>query len=153
MNYILSYSLFGFFLKNDQLNTEQVLENSPRPSDQVGDTAATGCTVGNLRVNDRENPREVTDWQLQNPTINAIIRSDKEGSDDYGIKESNVKSSANTEGTLESSHANHVDTPMQNGPTNQKPKPSWVRLRCMDCGPKEIEKAGTYIPLGKRVAT
>ena len=23
----------------------------------------------------------------------------------------------------------------------------------MDCGPKEIEKAGTYIPLGKWVAT
>ena len=37
-------------------------ENSPRPSDQVEDTAVTGCTLGNPRVNDRGNPREVTDW-------------------------------------------------------------------------------------------
>lgn len=41
---------------------------------------------------------------------------------------------------------------MQNGLTNQKPKTTWVRLRRMEYGPKEIENAENQITLGKRVA-
>ena len=145
--------------------TQQVQEPSPdggssgenvdstKTVEQTGEaTAAGGCTLGNPRVYDSGKSGDVTDGQLQNPAINAARKPDKERSEDYGIEEGNVISNSKAEVTLEHPYANHVDLPMQNRLTNQKPKSTWVRLRRMECGPNEIENVESQITLGKRVA-
>ena len=64
-----------------------------------------------------------------------------------------VRINSNTDAMLEVQHVDQRDVLMQKRPNNQKAKPTWVRLRQIDCGPKETEVGEKISALGKRVAT
>lgn len=51
---------------------------SVKTTNHTGKPAAAGCIIGNSREHDNGKSGDVTDWQLQNPEINAVGRPDKE---------------------------------------------------------------------------
>nr|POE60892.1 uncharacterized protein CFP56_31317 [Quercus suber] len=118
--------------------------------------AAMGSKVRNPTEKERvenRNDENHGDEVLQNPAIIAVEKLNKESSRVNGIEESNVNMISNIDGRLEVHQVDQKDVSMQNGPINQKAKPTWVRLRCMDCGPKETKASEKISSLGKRVAT
>ena len=123
---------------------------------QIETTTAIGSKVGNPTEKERgenENSKNHREEALQNPTIIVVEKLNKESGGGKGIEESNVRINSNTDAMLEVQHVDQRDVPMQNGPNNQKAKPTWVRLRRMDCEPKETEASEKISALGKRVAT
>ena len=103
---------------------------------QTEKAAATGSKVGKPREKERcenGNSEILGDGALQNPIIIAVEKPNKESSGGNGIDESNVKTNLNSEAILEVQHVDQKDASMQNKPNNQKAKPTWVRLRHMDC--------------------
>lgn len=118
--------------------------------------AVTGSNVGNPTEKERSeygNSENHGDGALQNPIIIAVEKLNKESGGGNGVDESNIKINSNKEAMLEVKQVDQGDETMQNGPNNQKAKPTWVRLCHMDCGPKEIKAGEKKITLGKRVAT
>ena len=118
--------------------------------------AATGNEMRNPTEKnevENENSENHGDGALQNPIIIAIEKLNKESGGGNGIDESNVNLISNMDAMLDVQRVDQRDVPMQNGPLIQKAKPTWVRLRRMDCGPKESEASGKTSALGKRVAT
>ena len=123
---------------------------------QIETATTIGSKVGNPTEKERgenENSKNHREEALQNPTIIVVEKLNKESGGGKGIEESNVRISSNTDAMLEVQHVDQRDVPMQNGPNNQKAKPTWVRLRRMDCEPKETEAGEKISALGKRVAT
>lgn len=109
-----------------------------------------------------ENPREkegcengksgiLGNGALQNPTITAVEKLHKERSGVHGLDESNVQFNVNTEAIMKVQQVDQGNVSIQNGSNNQKSKPTWVRLRRMDCGPKEAEVGEKISVLGKRM--
>lgn len=109
-----------------------------------------------------ENPREkegcengkseiLGNGALQNPTITAVEKLHKERSGVHGLDESNVHFNVNQEAIMKVQQVDQGNVSIQNGPNNQKSKPTWVRLRRMDCGPKEAEVGEKISVLGKRM--
>ena len=102
---------------------------------------------------DNGNSENCGDDALQNPIIIAGDKLNKESGGENGIDENNANVIANINAMLEVQQEDQRIVAMQTGPINQKAKPTWVRLRRMDCGLKETEGSEQMRILGKRVAT
>ena len=61
---------------------------------------------------------------LQNPTLIAVEKLNKESGEGNGIEESNVNIISNMDAMLEGQQVDQRDVPTQTGPINQKAKPT-----------------------------
>lgn len=123
---------------------------------QAETVAARESKVGNPREKEmcEDGNSEIHgNGTLHNPIITAVETLNKESIGVNSMEESNVKIKLNSTAIKEIQQVDQGDVSMQNGPNNQKSKPTWVRLRRMDCGPKEIEFGEKISVLGKRMAT
>ena len=126
------------------------------PLVQTGIAAVTGSKGRNPTAKegvDNGNSENRGDDALQNPIITAGDKLDKESGEENGIDEDHANVIANLNAMLEAQQQDQINVAMQTGPLNQKAKPTWVRLRRMECGPKETEGSEQMQSLGKRMAT
>ena len=119
----------------------------------VAETGSKGRNPTEKERVENGNNENCGDEALQNPIIIVGDKMNKESGGENGMDESNANVIANMNAMLEVQQGDQRDVPMQTGPINQKAKPTWVRLRRMDCGPKETEDSEKIKTLGKRVAT
>nr|POE94836.1 hypothetical protein CFP56_12691 [Quercus suber] len=125
---------------------------------------------------DCKKSRGVTDVQLQNLALKAIMRTDKERieNNDMGGSNENVKLKAGMKSNKESTeveetyrgstdanlnakimedptHTIHVDVPMQDRLIDRKPKGTWTRICRKDYGLGEKGSGEHHSVLGKQV--
>ena len=88
-----------------------------------------------------------------NSGLKAAKDSNKERLEMHDTVRDNVSIIMNTANTKEPMQFNYMDINMQDGLDVPKPKSTWVRMHCVDCGPKERQGRDYQSVLRKRVSS